>query len=82
MWIEILSAVNTPRLKEYSTRVVDQWLAITLKVRSSSASLYEVGSLTTVHHYFAGYQIVSSTCSRGGELISLLTTTSSRVCFL
>lgn len=31
-WIEILSAVNTPMLKAFTTRVADCWLAIKLKV--------------------------------------------------
>lgn len=33
MWIELLSAVNTPRLKDFFTKVMDSWLAVTLKVR-------------------------------------------------
>ncbi|CAM9160347.1 unnamed protein product [Ectocarpus sp. 6 AP-2014] len=31
LWIEILSATDTPRLKDFNTRVADAWLAITLK---------------------------------------------------
>lgn len=32
LWIEVLSAADTPRLKDFNTRVADAWLAITLKV--------------------------------------------------
>lgn len=32
MWIEVLSAVGTPRMKDFTTRVADAWLAIRLKV--------------------------------------------------
>ncbi|CAM9157892.1 unnamed protein product [Scytosiphon promiscuus] len=38
LWIEILSATETPRLKDFNTRVADAWLAITLK-DGSPASL-------------------------------------------
>lgn len=31
MWIEILSASGTPRLKDFTTRVADAWLAVKLK---------------------------------------------------
>lgn len=31
-WIEVLSAVNTPKLKAFTTRVADFWLSIKLKV--------------------------------------------------
>lgn len=32
MWLEVLSAAGTPRLKDFTTRVADAWLAIRLKV--------------------------------------------------
>lgn len=32
VWIEVLSAVTTPKIKEYNTAIADAWLAITLKV--------------------------------------------------
>lgn len=32
LWIEVLSAVGTPRLKDFNTKVADAWLAIKLKV--------------------------------------------------
>lgn len=32
LWIEVLSAVGTPRLKEFNTKVADAWLAIKMKV--------------------------------------------------
>eukprot|EP00904_Undaria_pinnatifida_P002573 jgi/Undpi1/12316/HiC_scaffold_5.g01992.m1 len=31
LWIEVLSAVGTPRLKDFNTKVTDAWLAIKLK---------------------------------------------------
>lgn len=33
MWIEVLSAVNTLKMKEYTTEIADVRLAITRKVR-------------------------------------------------
>lgn len=33
MWIEVLSAVGTPRVKDFTTKIADAWMAITLKVR-------------------------------------------------
>eukprot|EP00903_Cladosiphon_okamuranus_P006469 g6329.t1 len=38
LWIEILSATDTPRLKDFNTRVADAWLGIKLK-DGSPASL-------------------------------------------
>ncbi|CAN0101125.1 unnamed protein product [Pylaiella littoralis] len=38
LWIEVLSATDTPRLKDFNTRVADAWLALTLK-DGSPASL-------------------------------------------
>lgn len=35
IWIEVLSSVNTPRLKDFTTRVADAWLAIKLKVTTT-----------------------------------------------
>ena len=32
LWVEVLSAVGTPRLKDFNTKVADAWLAIKLKV--------------------------------------------------
>ncbi|CAM9411402.1 unnamed protein product [Laminaria digitata] len=37
IWIEVLSSVNTPRLKDFTTRVADAWLAIKLKDGSQAA---------------------------------------------
>lgn len=36
LWIEVLSAVGTPRLKEFNTEVADAWLAIKLKDGSNA----------------------------------------------
>lgn len=33
LWIEVLSATETPRLKDFNTKVADAWLNVTLKVR-------------------------------------------------
>ena len=32
LWIEILSATDTPRLRDFNTKVADAWLGIKLKV--------------------------------------------------
>ncbi|CAM9961689.1 unnamed protein product [Ectocarpus sp. 8 AP-2014] len=37
MWLEVLSAAGTPRLKDFTTRVADAWLAIRLKDGSQAA---------------------------------------------
>eukprot|EP00904_Undaria_pinnatifida_P002571 jgi/Undpi1/12314/HiC_scaffold_5.g01990.m1 len=37
LWIEVLSAVGTPRLKEFNTKVADAWLAIKMKDGSDAA---------------------------------------------
>lgn len=39
MWIEVVSAIGTPRLKDFNTKVADAWLAIKLKVRALILSL-------------------------------------------
>ena len=38
IWIEVLSAVKTPRLKDFTTRVADAWLAIKLKASTLQAA--------------------------------------------
>lgn len=45
IWIEVLSSVNTPRLKDFTTRVADTWLAIKLKVRVIQYTRYARDSL-------------------------------------
>ncbi|CAM9747545.1 unnamed protein product [Pylaiella littoralis] len=37
IWIEVLSAAGTPKVKDYTTRVADAWLAIRLKDGSQAA---------------------------------------------
>ncbi|CAM9913168.1 unnamed protein product [Ectocarpus fasciculatus] len=37
VWLEVLSAAGTPRMKDFTTRVADAWLAIRLKVNQSDA---------------------------------------------
>lgn len=37
IWIEILSAAGTPRLKDFTTRVADAWLAVKLKDGTQAA---------------------------------------------
>lgn len=37
MWIEVLSAAGTPRLKDFTTRVADAWLAVKLKDGTQAA---------------------------------------------
>eukprot|EP00904_Undaria_pinnatifida_P002572 jgi/Undpi1/12315/HiC_scaffold_5.g01991.m1 len=36
LWVEVLSAVGTPRLKDFNTKVADAWLAIKLKDGSNA----------------------------------------------
>eukprot|EP00903_Cladosiphon_okamuranus_P014134 g13135.t1 len=37
MWIEVLSAAGTPRVKDFTTRVTDAWLAVKLKDGTQAA---------------------------------------------
>ena len=37
MWIEVLSAVGTPKMKDFTTRVADTWLAVRLKDGTQAA---------------------------------------------
>lgn len=37
IWIEVLSAAGTPRLKDFTTRVADAWLAVKLKDGTQAA---------------------------------------------
>lgn len=39
-WLEVLSAVNTPRLKDYTTQVADLWLAVKLKASYLKLHMY------------------------------------------
>lgn len=50
MWIEILSSVSTPRLKDYNTRVADHWLAVTLKVRVQHHRRRSLWFTSYAHH--------------------------------
>lgn len=47
-WLEVLSAVNTPRLKDYTTKVADLWLTVKLKVSCLELRMYSM--LNAVKH--------------------------------
>eukprot|EP00904_Undaria_pinnatifida_P008489 jgi/Undpi1/4770/HiC_scaffold_18.g08123.m1 len=63
MWIEVLSSVNTPRLKDFTTRVADAWLAIKLKDGTPAAhphwtkwsEAYVAGADAKMKHAFASH---------------------------
>lgn len=46
LWIEVLSAVGTPRLKDFTTKVADAWMAIKLKVRALIVHSPEVSAFS------------------------------------
>lgn len=47
LWIEILSATETPRLKDFNTTVANAWLGIKLKVGGGRA--WAARGTLTVH---------------------------------
>ena len=69
LWIEVLSAAGTPRLKEFVTRVVDAWLAIKLKVRELTAAY----TYLVTHLQLAFYHKWNATLAAYSQLVQKAT---------